>query len=327
MEKILNMSYKQIQKGKLTIILFDEEEQSALNIGKQVMESLQYEIQTRQYKGKLTPIDIMDDVRRLIRLEYEIMNSNTIFDYLPLTKDGNMPMNKNILLADSRYTFIRRLDSGVVTKARIQLRLTPCYETEMDFIRNTPIRNVQKLEIKAYDITKNTQTPIFDAITCLPHKPEQAKKVKYLLDSEIIPGRVYAEKSGTEYLFLGQIIVDNETWSESWTKPDESKGYPYYFYIRVTNKLKDAIHKQNITNLNSLYRMLAASCTDISATWITKCSKREKPRKFVSKVETLIEDSVIKNDSFTVSYNRGYTSRYTVSDILGDVPYNIRYDN
>lgn len=97
-------------------------------------------------------------------------------------------------------------------------------------------------------------------------------RAKNLKDTDIKPGGVYAEKSGTEYLYLGHVDYDF-----SHSQSD------HYIYIRYTKKVQSLVEeakKSGITTVNDFN--IKVLLPDIDKFTF---SRRDNARKFVKEVK------------------------------------------
>ncbi len=301
-----------ISSGRLTIVVDPNEvNQVRMLLNNQVMELYELE-QEGKSAGKINAKVYESEMSRLLNLAENIMSNTRIFEYLPLTKDGNFPKNRNILIADTKCIDVTDYGGGCIGRKKLQLRLIPYYATTNDFVHNIKAENIMQLHIDMYSVSSKQQ-PIIDD-KGLPHRVDLKPKNKYLSDASIIPGRVYTEPSGTEYLYLGRLCIhivsrvlsNNNTFSRG--------GAKCHFYIRMTNKLKDKL--KVIDSMNKLYYTLADMYNvDIDSDWLSKCSVRDNPRKFVAESYTLIPNPAIEKSSFTVQFDGDWVCQYNIEEV------------
>lgn len=101
-------------------------------------------------------------------------------------------------------------------------------------------------------------------------------RAKNLKDTDIKPGGVYAEKSGTEYLYLGHVDYDF-----SHSQSD------HYIYIRYTKKVQSLVEeakKSGITTVNDFN--IKVLLPDIDKFTF---SRRDNARKFVKEVKKIFD--------------------------------------
>lgn len=101
-------------------------------------------------------------------------------------------------------------------------------------------------------------------------------RAKNLKDTDVKPGSVYAEKSGTEYLYLGRIGYDFK----------HSKS-GHYVYIRYTKKIQSLIDKAKDNGVSSLndfnVNVLLPDADKFTF------SRRDNARKFVKEVKKIFD--------------------------------------
>ena len=101
-------------------------------------------------------------------------------------------------------------------------------------------------------------------------------RAKNLKDADVKPGSVYAEKSGTEYLYLGHVDYDfNHSQSD------------HYIYIRYTKKvqsLAEEAKKSGIVTVNDFNMKVLLPDIDKFT-----FSRRDNARKFVKEVKKIFD--------------------------------------
>lgn len=101
-------------------------------------------------------------------------------------------------------------------------------------------------------------------------------RAKNLKDADITPGSVYAEKSGTEYLYLG--------WCDYNFKQDEKCQHVYLRYTKKIQALIDKAKKAGIATVNDFnVKVLLPDIDDFTF------SSRDNARKFVKEVKKIFD--------------------------------------
>lgn len=247
-----------------------------------MMKGLDCDVQT--YISEMTRLtDLADRIARHDDLD--------VFSYLPTTKAGTFAKNKNILLADTKCS--QTYNGEYFSKKSLQLRLEwPWYVP--DYVRQAvDTDNLMILQVAMYDASKKME-PIFDEHGN-PHIVARTK-ASYLKPDSLVPGHVYREKTGTEYLYLGILPVKTELFlAKDGEYPDgvvPSEGdvcdfSKSYAHIRWTAKLRDAIGApKDLTDFLTAY-------TDIVPEWRDKVSLRAKPRSFTEEVCEVFDGTVV----------------------------------
>ena len=241
-----------------------------------------------------TEAEARAELDRLVQIIQRIVTNYPdeldIFQYLPLTKAGKFPENRDIVIALSDVYTAARYD-GYVEKNMVQIRLRPYFNTTQDFIHNCRMADTRLLQLDWFDGLKKTQ-PVFDQ-NGVPAKPEFTR-AKYLKDADVRPGFIYEDKAGTKYLCLSGCDILYE-----WLKNYESDShYVYgvaglYVYVRWTAKLEKAMAGKN--TLNDLLHVMA----DMHKCEITEqMSYRETPRKFVRELDQVFDPALTKEELF-----------------------------
>lgn len=193
-----------------------------------------------------------------------------ILEHIPLKTDGTFKCGQygySIPILDGKLSIAQASTEGYPTATKFMLAMTTAdYDHQGAFSlgsRRAAIAIVKR------DSTKKTY-PLLDEEGNLQ---DIKTKTAYLEDENIIPGRVYKEKSGTPYLFLGTYTTDE--WRASGT------GTKRHYYVRWTKKLEKLA--DGCTTLIDFAQALDSIRPRISI--------REKPRKFVSETETIFPDA------------------------------------
>lgn len=248
------------------------------------------------------------EIQRLQDLMERIVNGYPdnldIFQYLPLTKAGKFNNAQNTLIADSGCTTAGLFSGGrsmYLEKQTVQLRLMPYYDSADAFIRNQKMEDVRELRLDWYDSVRKT-VPVFD-FNGSPAKPETAR-ASYLKDTDIRPGFVYEEKSGTQFLALEGMQFGARyifQWPGKDPEPSEVLWYGQtdHIYIRWTKKLESAL--AGASDFNTFSHIMADSIK--SDPWPFKgcVSIRENPRKFTKEIRQVLDPSLTKPEQFTTA--------------------------
>ena len=213
---------------------------------------------------------------------------------MPLKKSGKLPKSQSIFMSDSKAGYSNGCD-GYFEKCTLRLIARPCYMTMGDYFHDKPIANVRLLCIETDNATKK-KPAIFDA-NGNPNKLDISRTV-YLPDDSIKLGCVYEEKSGTKYLCLTGLVLD-----ELWHDHRNATPYPFHpqldtrfhWYVRWTAALEKALAAE--PTANGLVRHLASKTKDES--WTSKLSRRESPRKFVREVCQAFDPALTTSEMFS----------------------------
>ena len=238
-----------------------------------------------------------------------------LFDYLPLTKAGKFPKNRNIVIAESKCGYGATW-SGVTndypTAYKLQIRLFPAYANRSDWLAGKTMADTMIMAIGLFDAI-NKQVPVFDE----NGTPREivVTRASYLKDDEIKAGRVYEEKSGTKYLCLdGLDMIMRYT---EFDGPDDQVGtyYPNGFgveqahvYLRWTDALAKAVGP-NAGVIDVIQAMdEKAKGTPLHA----KLSQRANPRKFIREITTVFDPMLTKHVKITGTRNKDpyYKNKY-----------------
>lgn len=245
------------------------------------------------------------EINRLQNLMEHIVDSYPdrldIFQCLPLTKAGKFNNAQNTLIADSKCT-TANLFPGERTmypeKRTVQLRLMPYYDSEDAFIRNQKMENVRELRLDWYDAIRKT-TPVFD-VDENPSAPKTTR-MSYLKDTDIKPGFVYEEKSGTQFLVLeGMQFGARYIYQQQDENPHGTRviwyGMTNHVYVRWTKKLESAL--SGTSDFNTFCHIMADSSKDSPWTFRSDVSVRDNPRKFVKEICQVLNPSLTRTEQF-----------------------------
>lgn len=238
-----------------------------------------------------------------------------VFGFLPLTKAGKFPKGQSILLADSGISVRAGAHDPV---RRLQLRLVPAYADVQDFIHGMKLEDVLILRLDVFD-GQTLTAPVFGA-DGRPRKTGRSRN-RYLKDADIVPGAVYADAKGTEYLYLGDLLIQCVRLYDGVPGFDdlmyiyqEELGLPAGPWESVQDvplppddKLADMDSSHCYLRMTRKYEAMAAGCGSLDefvtllvsrfskghAMWTEKLSMREHPRKFVSQARALFQDNKI----------------------------------
>lgn len=286
-----------VSNGKLAILVRDNDIKELLAQIRQDAIGLQSEY------PDIKPDEWQKEAERLCKLAMDIATGKleiNIFDYLPLTKSGDFPKNRNTLIAISKCGYGGRYD-GYIEVMKLQARLVPAFANENAWLQNIRMDNMMILDVSLYDASKK-QEPVFDE-NGMPRKIV-VTRATYLKDNQVLPGRVYETKTGMKFLCLDHcnytskfVSCDkNGTPDQPKAKNFTSANVPYaerfFMYLRYTDALEKALGAD--TSYNHLMHVLANKKKDIDE----QISMRETPRKFVKEIKTLFDPTTIKPEKF-----------------------------
>lgn len=241
-------------------------------------EAIANRIQADWGNNKIPGTDITGDrfaerIAKMAQTARRIAEGDVPFDileHIPLKKDGTFKHGQygcSIPILDGKLSIAQASEEGYPIATKFMLAIT---NADYDCQGAHPLGSRRAaIAIVKRDSTKKIY-PLLDEEGNLQ---DIKTKTSYLEDENVIPGRVYKEKSGTPYLFLGTYATDG--WRTSGT------GTKHHYYVRWTKKLEK----------------LAAGCTtliDFAQALDSirpRISIREKPRKFVSETATIFPDA------------------------------------
>ena len=191
----------------------------------------------------ITGEDYYRKIYELVKIANMIINQEKVpnlFDLIPLKKDGTFQKARRIYIYDNGISYCETDSVGeyitgrIIALAIVPYGINPWYEF-MDMnekvdehrarLAITIVSGVRKLyplldrNLKIQDIKTNAT---------------------YIKQSDLKPGRIYKEKSGTEYLFLGgiSIVLRDGPCPYLTSKRKHIDGCDY---LRVTKKVRDLL--------------------------------------------------------------------------------------
>lgn len=240
----------------------------------------------------LDPDEWRREAIHLCNIAENIMSNDSkidIFDYLPLTKEGNFSNEPIVIAESSTYSgAIHYIDSDHAYPVikRLQIRLTPVGKdthiildgSSLDY---TTIENAMLMTIDIFNAQDSE--PILDEFGA-PIKSH----TKYLDDVEIMPGHLYEDRFGkrwlcitgcdfkitkTMYLASGRILKS----------PSNYALHNKYAYIKYTTELEKEIGIDN--SFNAIMRVLAAQDNGYSI--VKRIRVSSNPKKFIKEIATV----------------------------------------
>ena len=287
-----------ISNGKLTIVVMTE------NLNDVCRHIRDEAVAWKQdNESKVDPDVWQDEAKRLSELAERIVSPEcdfNIFDFIDLTKSGNFPKNKNQLIATSKCLVSGTYDYPVAR--RLQLKLVPAYGDLWEWMEDIRLDDTMILKLDVFDSVRK-QEPVFDE-DGIPHKVV-VTKASYLRDDQIVPGRIYEEKSGTQFLCITGcafkiFCVDNPTGKRDYLtkRPFASEkdhhGDPWYCYVRWTAALAKEVGSD--TSYANILRALADK-DNVDTAVFNRISSRITPRKFVREISTLFDPASIQPET------------------------------
>lgn len=269
--------YPEISNGTNSIYLDEYNIQKALSAAQNIQQTYG---DSKIPDSNITGNDYLLRVKQLSGIAYGIIYNNfvsNIFDWLPLKKNGAFPINRKIIIYKNNITRTSN-ENGYVSSTQITLCIqTHGSESWFDHYDTKEEVNPHRarLIITSIDSAKKIY-PLLDENL---HVQDIKSKTSYLPNDQIQAGHIYQEKSGTEYLYLGNISIHTEK-SANFQMIYHDKIYTEHHYIRASKKIKDLLSK--VKSLDELLEILTnEQCKDSFDHPRKFMSVREKPRKFV----------------------------------------------
>lgn len=269
----------EINDGKTTIFLDEYNLRFYMDDAKKVL---------RTYgKDKVPDMSITGEqyyqkVKEMYDIAYQIMNKQllpNIFDLIPLKKDRTFQANRRIYIYENGVTCYEhgyKIALCIVPDETVEFRDEyDMSEDANEYRARLAISFI--MGVKKANILLDRDLKIQDI----------KKKVRYLKQEDLNVGAIYKEKNGPEFLFLGRIAISYEFTRNGtlYLHPLEytdCKPIKYYYYIKVTKKIREIIDKSK--NLDEFLELLANEKLKVSFDDFGFSVRRDTvaaPRKFV----------------------------------------------
>lgn len=174
---------------------------------------------------------------------YEKIVTNQIPDFeghLPLTKDGYLPKNHKICIWDSNVTFPfpNQYRPEDTLQIYIQNEWIDDPTTDIYTIMTAPTKSFSKEKgylILGMNRKQRTVSPVLDIDGNL--QPITINRATYIKDEDVIPGRIYKQKTGKDMLYLGHF-----QWKTTCFYGTDQTPYTHdcktYLYLPVTKNVR-----------------------------------------------------------------------------------------
>lgn len=295
-----------IQGGKLTIHIDPDFRKTSMDTAAEWADY--FEMDAKAKTAYLAEAERLCDIHDRIVGRFPEFN---IFDYIPVTKSGHAAKEQTVLVADTTKSNLFNMEFH--TK-RLQLRLVPYYGDLNLLLSGKALEDAFEFKIDAFS-NKTLTEPIFNK-DGNPHKVEKARNA-YLKDKDVVPGAVYADVKGTEYLYLGDLDIEQVGHKNGVIDADMVRWYKElrglqvgtvddiamptaselasrpacHCYLRMSKKL-DAM-AAGCQSLDGFIEAFLQTNSKGYKRWTEKLSMRENPRKFVSQARVLFADVAI----------------------------------
>ena len=284
-----NRNYREISNGSISVFIDEYNLQYMDN--QAIYYKEHYADKQIDDKIKITGNQFYNTIKYYHEIIDKIMSGNiNILDNIPLRKNGTFQKNRRIPIATANVSDGATYDD-YPTKSELALTLTTYdmyYNYGADILKPTNETHA-RLSIIYLDGAKKL-IPLINKNGTITNL---ALKTQYLKQTDVKPGSVYKEKSGTAYLYIGKInciklpeINDTNYHEKCHVHPSR------HHYIRYTKKI------QEMTNAYpTLDKLLSAI---FKAHTYDPFSTRIEPRKFVSFEETVYADDTDNYASITL---------------------------
>lgn len=280
----------EITEGKLTVGVDVNNMNRAVNTSMQDFAGKSMQYMMEEYHMKIDGNTYCSEIVRLTNIANMIVNGGipNFMKCLPVTKQGLLPKNRFIEVADSLIKSVGRYD-GYVSGYRISLVLDtvpePWERDTADPRLGTGLFGVLKIK----DVNRiEKASPIINRDGTLNNMSGMTNtdRPKYLKDSEVRPGGIYRDKDGKDWLYLGLAFWGLGNFTiipEGHPSLTNSKAEKYYMYLPYTKKMEALLQKTD--SLQQLYKFYLDEAKKKGGSVAVK--RPSKSKKFVDYVRQL----------------------------------------
>lgn len=236
---------------------------------------------------KITGIDYYNKINKIVDVANQVMNKHilpNLFELIPLKKDGTFKKGTRIYIYENGISgCITAKSREYITGAGLALAIipygiNPCYE----FIDTKEIVNEHRARLAITTVMGVRK--IYPLLSRSLKIQDIKTNATYINQSDLKPGKIYKEKSGTEYLFLGgiSIVARTEPCPYLTSKTRHINGCDY---LRVTKKVKDTLDGcDSLDEFLEKWAHLKLKTDDTDGLGFSSRS-RTSQRKFVEEVD------------------------------------------
>lgn len=238
--------------------------------------------------SKVTGTQYYDKIKELITVANDLMDgkitSQNLMDLLPLKKNGTFIENRRIPIFKNGISYGANYYDYVTAGALCLCVITHGswgYDKGYD-LKHRVSPNRARIAITVIETGKKI-TPLINKDLTLN---DIKSKIVYLKQTDIHPGCIYKEKSGTEYLYLGDVnlVHTKPEYSGYYKRPKNWDEYARHEYIRMTKKLKEWYDSED-----SIFDFMMKYAMKYEPEEMP-LSMRENPRKFTALVDDKFKD-------------------------------------
>lgn len=228
---------------------------------------------------KITGRKFAEKIDKCIDVANQIMSGSLLpdlFDRLPLKKNGTFPVNRTIPIYKTGITL--DISSGFMYMTEVILCITTenTWDGKQTYDATHMTSPVSaRMSIRTVSGAKKSKALLTAGLST----NDQPVRVSYL--DKVIPGCIYKEKSGSEYLYLGYNVLFASAESNYGLKYELSRQRKYlcYKYIRMSKKLSDLYEKSP-----DMITFLKAYVASVKPDSDINISERQTQRKFTELV-------------------------------------------
>lgn len=199
----------------------------------------------RMSRSRMTGEQFYEKIHEMVDVANQIMNKTLVpnlFDLIPLKKDGTFQKARRIYIYDNGISYCETDSAGeYISGERIALAIVP--------YGINPWYEFMDMNEKVDEHRARLAITIVSGVRKLYPLLDRSLKIQniktkstYIKQEDLKPGKIYKEKSGTEYLFLGGIsIVSYPSTTPNLILTSKNKHIYGCEYLRVTKKVRDVL--------------------------------------------------------------------------------------
>lgn len=236
------MVKKEIYSGDLSIFYDEENFNHYLEHAKKIKDVCG---KSKLANTNITGEDYYHKIYELVKVANMIMNKEkapNLFDLIPLKKDGTFQKARRIYIYDNGISYCETDSAGeYISGERIALAIVP--------YGINPWYEFMDMNEKVDEHRARLAITIVSGVRKLYPLLDRSLKIQniktkstYIKQEDLKPGKIYKEKSGTEYLFLGGIsIVSYPSTTPNLILTSKNKHIYGCDYLKVTKKVRDVL--------------------------------------------------------------------------------------
>lgn len=202
--------------------------------------------------------------------------------FLPLTKDGYLPQNRNICIWNSgiRHPFPEHHKANNTLQILIKPSCSDINPNSPDSIINiSKDKTTGELWLTLAPPPQTIQ-PVLN-VNGIPRQV-QVQKTTYLKQENLIPGGIYQQKTGKDLLYLGHIQSTVYAKYQHSTEDYEPLGKPHetFAYLKINQTVENALASSH--NIQEFFDVYSQACLAKHQELTSNISRCKHPKKLTA---------------------------------------------